>query len=85
LTSKEFFANFYLYFTPKILKGGRMATGQIWGKLKTILLKNFTIPGSEIVLEAGTELNAVGKSSTKFQRLVFNRLIWILIGLTETK
>ena len=62
-----------------------MTVDQIGSRQKTILSKKFAGKGLKIPLEAGTELNVVGKNSTHFQCLVSNTLIWVPINITETK
>jgi len=50
---------------------------------KKVLLKDFQIPGTEIKLKAGTELNVFGKKKNEFQCLVSNHLFWVPKELTE--
>jgi hypothetical protein len=64
-----------------------MALGQVRNSTsKTVLLKNFFEPKSEITFKAGEELQIIGFNDTHYQCLILNsRIVWIPKDITKTE
>ncbi|MFA4941520.1 MAG: hypothetical protein WC582_02910 [Patescibacteria group bacterium] len=62
-----------------------MSGAQIGQKSITVLSQDFTIPGTEITLKSGTEINKYGFNDTHFQCLVSGRFVWVPKNITKTE